>query len=221
MIASNLGRVPCTTLPYYAAVEVCTSVPRQGTRVYAGNRSRSPWLVHCTVGVPCIGTASHTRVSCVFIESSHPSMYYITILCCIEGLHFCAKTGYTGVCREPEQESLVGSSHSRSTLHRYSVLHTPGYTVIASNLGRVPCTTLPYYAEVEVCTSVRRQGTRVYPENRSRSPWLVHRTVRVPCIGTASQTRVFCDCIESRHAWLLNHCMNGCSSRRQFDQCDQ
>jgi len=64
-------------------------------------------LVRDRIIVPCIGTASHTRVYCDCIESGHTSVYYFTILCCSRGLHLCANRGYTGVCREPEQESLV------------------------------------------------------------------------------------------------------------------
>jgi len=81
VIASIMGIPPSTTLPYYAAVEGCTSVPTQGTRVYAENRTRSPWLVRDRIEVPCIGTASHTKVYCVWIESVHATVYYFTILC--------------------------------------------------------------------------------------------------------------------------------------------
>jgi hypothetical protein len=55
-----------------------------------------------------MGTASHTKVYCDCIQSVHASVYYFTILCCSGGLHFCANKGYTGLSREPEQESLVG-----------------------------------------------------------------------------------------------------------------
>ena len=33
------------------------------------------------IRVPCIGTASHTKVYCVWIESVHATVYYFTILC--------------------------------------------------------------------------------------------------------------------------------------------
>jgi len=79
--------------------------------------------VQYRIRVPCNGTASKTTLYCDCIDYGHSSVYYFTILCCSRGLHFCANTGYTGVCREPEQESLVGSGQNRSTLHRYRFAH--------------------------------------------------------------------------------------------------